>query len=100
MRINLKEEKITLENLKALIESGSDEENNQLRCDKNGNLFLSQEVGNSNLENILFRFETFQAGNSYVGLKAAQDLKYLNLLLRAIEKNWPKPEHDGYIDSF
>jgi excinuclease UvrABC helicase subunit UvrB len=62
--------------LKALIESGSDEENNQLRCDKNGNLFLSQEVGNSNLENILFRFETFQAGNSYVGLKAAQDLNF------------------------
>jgi hypothetical protein len=49
------------------------------------------------------RYETFEAGNDYVGPEAAKDNEWINQLFDALTKAWPKakakPEVE-YIDQF
>jgi hypothetical protein len=49
------------------------------------------------------RYETFEAGNEYVGPEAAEDNEWINQLFDALTKEWPKakgkPEVE-YIDQF
>lgn len=48
---------------------------------------------------IKFRLETFAKGNGYVGVKAAQDQRYIARLYRALDVAW-KTNETGYSENF
>ena len=98
MKINLNDESdFTLENVKKLIASVDDSNHRQLRVTKDGFAFISNEVGNENIDNLACRFETWCMGNSYVGLNASQDDNYIKRVYKDLQENWPSPK-SSYID--
>ncbi|WP_292757532.1 hypothetical protein [Methylophaga sp. UBA2689] len=100
MKINLnKPEDFNKKNLAKLIASKDDSQHRQLRVTQLGELYLSDEVGNINIENISFRLETLCAGNNYVGQYAASDEAWIEALYTVIAQNWPSPK-STYIDMF
>ncbi|MEZ5031562.1 MAG: hypothetical protein R2787_09180 [Saprospiraceae bacterium] len=100
MKIDLKDPNgLTIENVRALIESGNDSEHSQFRCTETGIMFLSTDVGADNLDGILFRLETNSANGGYVGKEASEDEVWVNRIYTAFKKHWPIPE-DTYIDDF
>jgi hypothetical protein len=62
-------------------------------------VFLSSDVGNVNIDNILFQFETNEAGNGYVGPTAAKDDRWVTSIFETLKRNWPNPESSS-IDNF
>lgn len=100
MRINLNDPNdFTIENVKKLIASHDDSVHTQFRVTTNGYLFLSEVVGNQQLDGILFRLETNSSYNGYVGEKGANNESWVKRVYEAIKKNWPHPI-SSYIDSF
>lgn len=94
-------ESMSLEDFKDSIASGDDTHDNQIRVTKTGKVFLSQDiVGADCLENIAFRFETFDAGNDYVGKAASEDIKFVTDIYKAIKSNWEKGSLQTYIDDW
>lgn len=90
---------ITISDLKELIANGDDRHDNQIRVTKDGQVFLSQDiVGADNIENIAFRFESFDAGNDYVGQQASEDDEFINGLYNALKQNWNDNCPRTYID--
>ncbi|NEU09786.1 hypothetical protein GZH53_15775 [Flavihumibacter sp. R14] len=89
----------TLESLAELIASEDDSKDTQFRVTKSGILYLSKEVGNTNLEDTAFRLETNGAGNDYVGEEASKDLEWVTRVYNVISKNWPNPK-TPYSDDF
>ena len=89
---------LTIEQLHDLIASGDDSHDNQIRITTNGDIFLSDIVGAEHLDGIAGRFESFDAGNSYVGAEAAADQKFIKRLFDAIQ-HW-KEFPCTYIDTF
>jgi biopolymer transport protein ExbD len=90
----------TIDELKEMIANGDDKHFNQIRVTKDGKIYLSQDVvATQALDNIMFRFETFDAGNDYVGVRASEDSEFINRLYRTIMKRLAKGEKgDTYID--
>lgn len=90
MEINLNNQKeFTIENLKALIAQGNDSINTQFRVTDDGLLFISEVVGNKELDGILFRFETNTAG--HVGEVASKNNLWVDRIFQALKDNWPNP---------
>jgi hypothetical protein len=83
---------LTVENVRQLIASKDDKKNRQLRVTKRGVAFLSDEVGLDNLDGILFRLETWCAGNGYCGPEAARDRRHVQFVYQDLRDNWPKPK--------
>ncbi|MBC3486696.1 hypothetical protein HU750_13540 [Pseudomonas sp. SWRI50] len=78
--------------VRQLIASVNDSTNVQLRVTLDGIAFISTtNVGNRNTEGLLFRLETWCAGNDYVGLKAASDDNWVNQVFNDLKENWPNP---------
>lgn len=90
-------ESLTLEELKELIANADDQYNNQLRVNNNGEVYISRTVGAENIYDLRFRFETFDAGNDYVGINAANDLNYVQDTFNRLKKCWDEGR-SGYID--
>ena len=66
MKINLNDSNdFTVENVRKLIASEDDTVHTQFRVTKDGYLFLSKDVGNRNLDGIVFRLETTAAYSRY-----------------------------------
>jgi hypothetical protein len=82
-----------------LIASEDDTVHTQFRVTKDGFLFLSKDVGNRKLENIIFRLETNISYNGYVGVKAAENETWVHRIYEVIRKNWPNPSF-SYCDEF
>ncbi|WPR76019.1 hypothetical protein [Algoriphagus sp. NG3] len=100
MKINLNDPKeFTVENVRTLIASEDDTVHTQFRVTKDGFLFLSQDVGNRNLEGIVFRLETNGAFNGYVGENASMDDSWVTRVFNVVNENWPKPKFP-YCDNF
>ena len=94
MRYNV--DTLTLEDLQRLIALGDDSHANQIRINYAREIYLSPLVGAQQLDGICGRFETFDAGNGYVGLEAAANMKYINRLYRAIQRWREHPR--SYVD--
>lgn len=89
---------LTRQAVKQLIASVSDSTHTQLRVTRNGIAFISTtDWGNQNVDDLLFRFETWVAGNDYVGLKAASDASWVDQVFNDLKDNWPNPR-SSYID--
>ena len=89
---------LTIDQLRDLIAAGDDSHHNQLRITSSREIFLSDIVGLEHLEGIIGRFETFVAGNGYVGLNAALDQQFIESLFTAIQ-TWKKSPC-SYVDMF
>jgi coproporphyrinogen III oxidase len=100
MRINLNDpNEFTIENVRKLIASHDDSVHTQFRVTKDGYLFLSERVGNRNLEGILFRLETNSSYAGYVGINASKNDHWVSCIYNVVKKNWPTPS-SSYIDLF
>lgn len=78
-------DRLTVDDIQEMIANGDDNHNNQIRVTKDGYVFLPQDiVGAQALDNIQYRFESFDAGNDYVGYKASKDSSWINKLYRNI----------------
>lgn len=91
--------KLTHEELRDLIASANDNFDNQIRVTEEGQVFISRTVGAQSIEGLRFRFETFDAGNGYVGSNAANDSSYVAETYNALKKCWDQGE-TGYIDYY
>jgi len=89
----------TLEDVRTLIRSGTDDTHTQLRVSLNGDVYLSKVIGNIDTEGLAFRLETWIAENGYVGHEAALDEKWIARLFTCLKDNWPNPISD-YIDIY
>ena len=94
-----KPENLVIENVAELIQSKDDTENRQLRVDFGGMAYLSDDVGNENLKNVKFRFETFCYGNGYCGQNAASDKEWVERIHGALKENWNSGTN-GYVEFF
>lgn len=99
MRYNI--ETITLDQFRQLIATGDDSHANQIRVTKEGEVYLSQDiVGARQIDNIAFRFETYDAYSGYVGEEASKDDSYIKPAFNALKGNWGKGILTTYIDDF
>jgi hypothetical protein len=98
MNIDLKNPNaLTLASVRDLIGSKDDSQHRQLRVTSDGIAFLSDDVAADKLDNILFRFETWIAGNGYCGAAAAADDDWVREVYEDLRSNWPEPK-SSYID--
>ncbi|MBW0238210.1 MULTISPECIES: hypothetical protein [Pseudomonas] len=101
MHIDLNQpENLTIAAVRQLLASASDDVHTQLRVTKAGIAYISAGVvGGVDIENLLFRLETWAAGSGYVGNIAASDEVWVMQIYNAINDNWPNPPFD-YIDIY
>lgn len=87
---------LTLEAVVELLRSKDDSQNRQVRVSNTGIVYLSDDVGNQNLNDVVCRFETFCALNQYTGntVKSSQD--HVNWIYEEL-KRWPNMKL-SYID--
>ncbi|MFJ2687436.1 hypothetical protein ACIOYV_27280 [Pseudomonas sp. NPDC087342] len=91
---------LTLEAVRQLLASASDDEHTQLRVTKAGIAYISSGVvGGTDISGLLFRLETWAKGSGYVGLVAASDEVWVMQIFNALKENWPTPPFD-YIDIY
>lgn len=91
---------LTLEAVRQLLASASDDEHTQLRVTKGGIAYISSGVvGGTDIDGLLFRLETWAKGSGYVGRVAASDEVWVMQIFNALKQNWPKPAFD-YIDVY
>jgi len=93
-------ENLTLEAVRQLLASASDDEHTQLRVTKAGIVYISSGVvGGTDIAGLLFRLETWAKGSGYVGNVAASDEVWVMQIFNALKQNWPNPPFD-YIDIY
>ena len=92
-------ETLTEDDVRQLLADGDDSHDNQIRVTITGQVYLSQDIGGAdNIDGLKFRFETFDAGNGYVGMKAVSDSVLVGRIYRTLKANWPNPKYGTYID--
>ncbi|SEM51603.1 hypothetical protein SAMN04487857_102396 [Pseudomonas sp. ok272] len=91
---------LTLEAVRQLLASASDDEHTQLRVTRSGIAYISSGiVGGAQIDGLLFRLETWAKGSGYVGLVAANDAVWVMQIFNALQQNWPHPTFE-YIDIY
>ena len=91
---------LTLEAVRQLLASASDDEHTQLRVNQGGIAYLSSGVvGGVDIDGLRFRLETWAKGSGYVGRVAASDEVWVMQIYNALKDNWPNPPFD-YIDVY
>ena len=92
---------VALEQFRMLIACGNDRHSNQIRVTKGGMVYLSEDiVGAEQLDGVAFSFETFSAGNGYVGVAASKDDSHVVPMFHALRSNWARGCVHAYIDDF
>jgi len=100
MEIDLNNPKqFTRENVKRLIASGNDTTHTQLRVSKEGIAYMSDIVGDEEIEDLSFRLETWSPGAGCVGEAAASDDEWLDRIYDCLKANWPDPK-STHIDNY
>ncbi|SIO66910.1 hypothetical protein SAMN05443247_11527 [Bradyrhizobium erythrophlei] len=89
--INLnKPETFTIETVRELIASKDDSQRRQLRVSEDGVVYLSDAIGNLELDGVRFALTTWLEGNDYVGAAAAKDDKWVKSVHDTVEMHWNK----------
>lgn len=100
MQIDLKNpQDFTMENVRKLIASKDDSAPRQIRVTKDGIAYLSDVIGNRELDGLSFRLESLMRGNGYTGAKAAANDGWVRRIYNVLNENWPNPR-SSYIDWF
>lgn len=79
---------LTIEELKDLIACADDSVDNQIRVTEEGEIYISTTVGDKDIEGLRLRFETFEAGQGYVGKEASKDSRYLEGMYEDLKQYW------------
>ncbi|MBK5530461.1 hypothetical protein JFT86_26320 [Pseudomonas sp. TH06] len=92
---------LTLDAVRQLLASASDDEHAQLRVTKGGIAYISSGVatGGHDIDGLSFRLETWAKGSGCVGNVAASDEVWVTQIFNALKDNWPNPPYD-YIDVY
>ena len=90
---------LTENKLKRMITNANDNISHQLRVEENGDIYISTITGGKEIEDLKFRWETWQAYNNYVGPFAASDSDYIKSTVGYIRKCWEKGV-SGYCDTY
>lgn len=90
---------LTREELIKMIKNGDDSHNNQIWVRENGDVFLSETTGTVDIYGLKFRFEAFDAGDSYVGPDAATDESHINKLYKDLQYAW-ESGRTGCVDDW
>ena len=90
---------LTQEEFKDLIASADDSVDNQIRVTEEGDIYVSTVVGDMDTDGLRFRFETFEAGEGYVGKDAAKDARYLEGMYEDLKPYWYDGSQ-GFIEMF
>ncbi|MGY2441401.1 hypothetical protein [Pseudomonas sp. SDO52101_S400] len=91
---------LTLDAVRLMLASASDDEHTQLRVTKAGIAYISSGVtGGQDIDGLSFRLETWAKGSGYVGNVAASDEVWVMQIFNALKDNWPNPPYD-YIDVY
>jgi len=90
---------ITLTQVRYLISNANDKFSHQLRVDWSGDVYISNIVGCEEIEDLKFRWETWDAHNNYAGPFAASDSAYVEKTLHNLKECWHR-DRRGYIDYF
>ncbi|MCF4997394.1 hypothetical protein GIW70_24035 [Pseudomonas syringae] len=91
---------LTVEAVRQLLASASDDQHTQLRVTKDGIAYISTGiVGGIDIDGLSFRLETWAKGSGYVGNVAASDEVWVMQIYNALKENWPNPPYD-YIDVY
>lgn len=97
MQIDLKVPgQLTVDAVVKLLQSKDDSQHRQVRVNKSGIVFLSDEVGARNIEGLATRFETWTAGGNYTGDQVEAGDPHVLWVYREL-LTWPKFK-DTYID--
>lgn len=88
---------LTIADYRKMISNGCDKVSHQIRVTKGGLVCLSRTVAAEDIDNLQFRWETYDAYNSYVGPRAASDTEYIAKTYKELIMNWEK-KLTGYVD--
>lgn len=92
-------EDITESIYKDLIANANDCISHQLRVDWSGDVYISTITGAEEIEDIKFRWESWNAGNGYVGPQAASDHEYIKQSVKSLKQCWTDGVR-GYCDYY
>lgn len=92
-------EDITESIYKDMIANANDCISHQLRVDWSGDIYISTITGAEEIEDIKFRWESWDAGNGYVGPRAASDHQYIKQSVKSLKKCWEDGVR-GYCDYY
>ena len=81
----------TLENTARLLASKDDSRRIQLRVGYDGKAFLSDEIGNINIDKVAFGLQSWMEGTSHVGTAASEDEEWVGRVFNCLQNNWPNP---------
>lgn len=84
---------LSIQQVRSLVSNADDRQNNQVRVDDGGSVYVSRQaaIGNRELDGVRFKLETFVRGNDYVGPRAASDARHVSVLYEKITRAW----HEG-----
>lgn len=71
----------------------------QLRVDWSGDVYISTITGAEEIDDVKFRWESWDSGNGYVGPLAASDSDYVKQSVASLKKCW-EDEVRGYCDYY
>ncbi|MBA1142818.1 hypothetical protein [Mesorhizobium neociceri] len=90
------ESDLTHEGVRRLLASKDDSEMRQLRISTDGRIYISDDVGATNLAGVLVYFETWSA-EGYCGEDASKDASYVDEILGDLQ--WiRRKNYKGYFD--
>ncbi|MTI65853.1 MAG: hypothetical protein FH753_04545 [Firmicutes bacterium] len=94
--------KPNMEQLRQVIKEGNDNQDNRLILNKDGDFELvkyetPEDAKNFEDRDYVTRWETFDAGNSGVGVKASEDDRFLNDIFENAQKAWNKYKKTGKL---
>jgi hypothetical protein len=96
------EKKPTIDELRALIGVCDDLAGHHvLWVAKNGDVHITRVPKNQTppvQPDMQLRYETFEAGNEYVGPKAAADDDWINELFEALTREWPRAKSEPVFE--
>lgn len=95
--INIKN--ITEAIYKDMLANANDCISHQLRVDWSGNVYISTITGAEEIDDVKFRWGSWEPGNGYVGPRVASDHKYIKQSVVSMKKCW-KEGFRGYCDYY
>jgi hypothetical protein len=89
----------TLDECAALLKSKDDSIRRQLRVLSNGEVIISDKIGNEDIDTCKFALPTWLIGNGYTGPEAAEDKQWVERVHRAVQRFWDEGAR-GVVDDF
>ena len=95
--VNIKD--ITESIYKDMIANANDCMSHQLRVGWSGDVYISTITGAEEIEDVKFRWESWDAGNGYTGPRAASDHEYIKQSVKSLKQCWEDGVR-GYCDYY